>query len=61
MVDNYICKDGNYKKILIVDDVLTTGSSILGVYKAIGSKADKIKAISLSRKENAFIYQEKCV
>ena len=61
MVDNYVYSGPHIHKLLIVDDVLTTGSSILGVYKAIAPKADKIKAISLSSKETAFISQNKCV
>lgn len=61
MIDNYVYVGPHIHSVLIVDDVITTGSSILGVYKAIASKADKIKAIALSSKENAFISQNKCV
>lgn len=60
MIDNYIYDGELIDKALIVDDVLTSGSSILGVYRAIAKKASKIRAFSLSRKENAFNQINKC-
>ena len=57
MLDNYIYEGRKLNKVLIVDDVLTTGSSINGVIKAIKPYANKIKALALARKENAFIYK----
>lgn len=55
MANNYIYKGEKLNKVLIVDDVLTSGSSITGAYNALKPYASKIKALSLSRKENAFI------
>ncbi len=49
MLDNYYY-DGEYiDKLLIVDDVCTTGSSLLGVSKAFKDKAKHIKAIVLAK------------
>ena len=50
MIDNYEYEGPKLNKVLIVDDVLTTGSSIMGVYKAIKPYANKIKALTLARK-----------
>lgn len=55
MIDNYIYNGDPINKALIVDDVLTSGSSVLGVYKAIKPYTKKIKVLTLARKENAFI------
>lgn len=55
MINNYIYEGESVNKVLIVDDVLTSGSSMLGVYNAIKPYANKVKALSLARKENAFI------
>lgn len=60
MVDNYIYEGKKLNKVLIVDDVLTSGSSINGVYKAIYPYAKRVKALALARKENAFIENKKC-
>lgn len=61
MIGNYEYDGPHIEKVLIVDDVLTSGSSIYGVYMAIKSHVGKVRAISLSRKETAFIYKNKCV
>ena len=61
MVCNFNYSGPTLNKVLIVDDVITTGSSILGVYNAIAKKCIKVEVLSLSRKENAFISQNKCV
>lgn len=55
MLNNYEFLGEKQNKVLIVDDVLTTGSSILGVYNALKPYSNKIKALTLARKENAFI------
>lgn len=60
MINNYIYEGDNIDKVLIVDDVLTSGSSVLGVYNAIKPYAKKISVLTLARKENAFIKQDKC-
>ena len=61
MVDNYVYRGEKLDKVLIVDDVITTGSSVLGVYNAIKPHANKVKVLVLARKENAFILKNKCV
>lgn len=61
MIDNYIYEGEKLDKVLIVDDVLTTGSSMLGAINALKPHAKKIKALALARKENAFICKNKCV
>ncbi len=55
MLDNYIYDGKRVNKLLIVDDVCTTGSSLYGVYKAFKGKADTIRAIVLGKKESTFI------
>lgn len=60
MLDNYIYCGKRLNKVLIVDDVVTTGSSLLGVYKAIEPYCADIKALSLARKETAFINRNMC-
>ena len=61
MIDNYTYEGDRLNKVLIVDDVLTSGSSILGVYKAIKTSANSVRALVLARKENAFICEKKYV
>lgn len=50
MIDNYIYTGKPIKKALIVDDVITTGSSVVGAYNAIKSHARHIKIIVLASK-----------
>ncbi len=54
MIDNYEYHGPKIKKLLILDDVCTTGSSLYGVYKAFLGKAESIKAIVLGKKESTF-------
>lgn len=54
MTDNYIYTGKRQNKVLIVDDVVTTGSSILGVYKAIEPYCKQVNAFALARKRNRF-------
>lgn len=61
MADNYIYEGPYLNKVLIIDDVLTSGSSMAGAIKAIKPYANRIKALCLARKENAFICKNKCV
>ena len=60
IIDNYVYSGKKYNKVLVVDDVLTSGSSVLGVYNAIKPYANKVDILVLSRKENAFISRNKC-
>lgn len=49
MCDNYYY-DGEYiDKLLIIDDVCTTGSSLIGVYNAFKDKAKIIRALVLAK------------
>lgn len=50
MIDNYIYTGKPMKKALIVDDVITTGSSVVGAYNAIKPHARHIKIIVLASK-----------
>lgn len=47
MINNYIYEGKHYKKVLLVDDVLTTGSSIYGAYKAIEKHIESIDCLVL--------------
>ena len=50
MINNYTYEgNSNLNKVLIVDDVYTTGSSIKGVYKVIRPHCQKIKALILAK------------
>lgn len=49
MQDNYYYDGEEIDKLLIVDDVCTSGSSLIGVYKAFKGKARVIKAVILAR------------
>ena len=51
MLDNYEYVGPDIDKVLIVDDLVTTGSSILGVYKTVRPYAMKVKALSLAYKK----------
>ena len=48
MIDNFVYFGQKYEKILIVDDVLTTGSSFIGAYRALRPYCTKISGLSLS-------------
>ena len=47
--DNYYYEGDYINKLLIIDDICTTGSSLLGVYKAFVGKANIIKALVLAK------------
>ena len=59
MMDNYIYEGEELNRVLIVDDVMTTGSSILGVYEAIKDRTKSVKALSLANKSNTFHFKNK--
>ena len=50
MADNYVYEGEKLAKVLIVDDMVTTGSSLRGVYRAMALHAGKIKVLSLAYK-----------
>ena len=48
MKDNFIYEGDRLDKVLIVDDVLTTGSSIVGAYRALKPYCNNIRALVLA-------------
>lgn len=48
MIDNFIYEGEDLNKVLIVDDVCTTGSSLKGVYKAIKGHCKYVEAFVLA-------------
>ena len=58
MIGNYIYTGKPIRKALIVDDVLTTGSSLYGAYQALKPHAHKIRAISLARVHDFTIIED---
>lgn len=49
MEDNYIYEGPKLDKVLIVDDVSTTGSTVRGIYRAIKPYANKVKVLVLAK------------
>lgn len=49
MLTNYKYCGNRLNKVLIVDDVFTTGSSLYGVYNALKGKCEKCKAVVLAK------------
>ena len=49
MIDNYIYEGKRVDKLLVVDDVCTSGSSLKGVFKAIKPYTGEIRAVVLAR------------
>ena len=47
MIHNYYYEGEHIDKALVVDDVLTTGSSLLGAYNALLGKTDRIRFLVL--------------
>lgn len=56
MKNNYYYQGPSLDKVLLVDDVVTSGSSLLGAYKAISTKSNRIRAISLSYKKKTLSF-----
>ncbi len=53
MITNYRYTGKPVKKLLIVDDVVTTGSSLIGAYTCAKPYAEKIKLLSLAYKNSS--------
>jgi len=51
MKDNFYYDGPDLGKVLIVDDVMTSGSSLLGVYRALRGRAKYIRAFVLARQK----------
>jgi competence protein ComFC len=51
IIDNYFYEGKHLKKVLVVDDVVTTGSTLKGVFRTIEQKTEKIKVLSLAYKK----------
>ena len=49
MIDNFIYDGDNHDRVLIVDDVYTTGSTINGIYRAIKPYFKHIKVLVLAK------------
>ena len=49
MKDNFCYSGKAIEKLLIVDDVVTTGATIMGIRKAVGSRAKVVKALALAK------------
>lgn len=52
MADNYVYEGEKLDKVLIVDDVVTTGSTLRGVYRSIFEHAKIVKVLSLAYKSS---------
>ena len=59
MRNNYLYEGDELDRVLIVDDVITTGSSITGVYEAIKDSARHVRALSLANKSISFSFKNK--
>lgn len=51
MEDNYIYDDPRLNRVLIVDDLSTTGSTLRGIYKAIKPYANRVRFLVLAKTE----------
>lgn len=51
MKNNYFYTGERVKKVLVMDDVVTTGSSMIGAYNALKSHSDTIRYIALSSRK----------
>ena len=56
MEKNYIYEGESLGKVLLFDDVVTTGASLLGTFWAIKEKATIIKVLSLAYKSKGLQY-----
>ena len=59
MRQNYFYEGDPPGRVLIVDDVITTGSSMRGVYEAIRGRTRHVRALSLANKYYHFPFKNK--
>lgn len=56
MKNNYIYEGPRLNKVLLVDDVVTTGSSMIGAYNALKNRCNMVKAVSLASKKKTLSF-----
>ena len=56
MKNNYIYEGPKLDKVLLVDDVVTTGSSMIGAYNALKNSCNSVKAVSLAYKKKTLSF-----
>ena len=52
MLDNFVYEGKQEKRVLLVDDVLTSGSTLLGAYRTLKMCTKTIKVLSVAYKNN---------
>ena len=52
MMSNFVYDGKQENKVLLVDDVLTSGSTLLGAYRSLYSNCKRIKVLSVAYKNN---------
>ena len=55
MLNNFVYEGKQADRVLLVDDVLTSGSTLLGAYRALLPKVTKIKVLSIAYRKNGNI------
>ena len=52
MISNFVYNGKHTDRVLLVDDVLTSGSTLLGAYRALSTGCKRVKVLSLAYKNN---------
>lgn len=55
MLDNFVYDGKQGEKILLADDVLTSGSTLLGAYRTLNFCTKTVKVLSVAYKNNLFL------